>query len=307
MGLKGKRVLLTGASGFVGGRLSVELRRQGAEVVTPTEDNGRNIDVREWPKLRDFGKVLGTADVAYHLAALMFVPYAFQEPREIYDVNVLGTLNVMELCRLHGVPKVVFASSYVYGQPSYLPIDEAHPLNPNNPYARSKALGEGLCRAYHDEYGLSCVILRFFNLYGERQRAEFLIPSILSQLGRGRVELKDPEPKRDYLYVSDAIDAHVRAADYDKADYDVFNIGSGVSFAVSDIVDRVLRLWGKSATVNYQRERRRGEIMDVVADIRKARLLLGWQPKVSFEEGLQRCVEWQKSQRSYNDDRKIEA
>jgi len=116
------------------------------------------------------------------LLPLMFVPYSFQEPREMYEVNVLGTLNILELCRLHVIPRIVFASSYVYGQPSYLPIDEAHPVNPNNPYGRSKVFGEGLCRAYYEDCGVSCIVLRSFNLYGEGQREHFLIPSILRQL-----------------------------------------------------------------------------------------------------------------------------
>jgi nucleoside-diphosphate-sugar epimerase len=298
MGLRGKRILVTGARGFVGQHLSSELRRQGAEVLTLAEGNGHSIDVRDWRKISGFGTTSGSIDLIYHLASLMFVPYSFQEPREIYEVNVLGTLNILELCRLHGIPRIVFASSYVYGQPSYLPIDEAHPLNPNNPYARSKVFGEGLCRAYHEDYGISCIILRSFNLYGEGQRAHFLIPSILSQLGRRQIELKDPDPKRDYLYISDAINAYVKAGEYDKSHLDVFNIGAGVSYAVSDIVNRVLQVWGEETTVKYQHQTRRGEIMDVVANIRKAKQLLGWQPEVSFEEGIQRCLEWYRDQHS---------
>jgi len=298
MGLKGKKVLLTGANGFVGRHLSAELRRLGAEVLTLADANGHSIDVREWQKIADFAGRSGTIDLAYHLAALMFVPYSFQEPREMYEVNVLGTLNILELCRLHAIPRIVFASSYVYGQPSYLPIDEAHPVNPNNPYARSKVFGEGLCRAYYEDCGVSCIVLRSFNLYGEGQREHFLIPSILRQLGNKDLELSDPEPKRDYLYISDAIDAYLKAGEYDKADFDVFNIGAGVSYAVRDIVDRALQAWGEGTTVKYRYQRRRGEIADVVADIRKAKRLLGWQPKVTFEEGIQRCVEWHRAQQS---------
>jgi nucleoside-diphosphate-sugar epimerase len=296
MGLRGKRILLTGASGFVGRHLSVELRRQGAEVITLAAESHEPIDVRDWPSIRDFGTRLDRIDLAYHLAGLMFVPYSFDNPREVYDVNVLGTLNILELCRLYDIPKLVFASSYVYGQPTYLPIDEGHALNPANPYARSKVLGEGLCKAYHEDYGISCTLLRFFNLYGEGQHPKFLIPSIMAQLNSPEIVLADPEPRRDFLYVRDAVDAYIKAGEYDKANYDVFNIGSGESYAVSDIVDKVLEAWGRSMKVQYDCRRRRDEIMNVVADIRKAELLLSWQPSVRLQEGLRRCVDWYRCQ-----------
>ena len=295
MGLNGKRILLTGASGFVGSHLSRELRRQGAEVLAIADKRASRIDIRDWQGIRAFGGQLGRIDLTYHLAALMFVPYSFDNPRETYEVNLLGTLNILELCRLYGIPKIIFASSYVYGQPRSLPIDEEHPPNPNSPYARSKLLGEGLCRSYHDDHGLSCVVLRSFNLYGEGQRGGFLIPSVLEQVRTGVVKLKDPKPRRDYLYISDAIDAYVKAGEYNKTDFEVFNIGSGESYSVRDIVDRIVRAWGKETKVKYLYQRRRGEIADVVADIRKARDLLAWQPKVSSEEGIQRCLQQYKA------------
>ena len=174
--LKGKRILVTGASGFVGSHLTDELKREGAEVLA-VDVHGKNpIDIRDGQKIRDLGSGIGKLDLVYHLAALMFVPYSFENPREIYDVNVLGTLNILELCRVHSVSRIIFASSYVYGPPSYLPIDEGHPLHPNSPYARSKIMGEGLCRAYHEDYGMQFNILRPFNIYGEGQGDNFFIP-----------------------------------------------------------------------------------------------------------------------------------
>ena len=172
MRLKGKRVLVTGASGFIGRHLTVELQRQGAKVLTLDLQGNNPIDLRDWHRLEDFGNELGKLDLAYHLAGLMFVPYSFENPREIYEVNVLGALNLLELCRLHNVEKVVFASSYVYGPPQYLPIDEEHPLNPTSPYARSKVIGENLFKAFHEDYGLKCTILRPFNIYGPCQSGE---------------------------------------------------------------------------------------------------------------------------------------
>jgi UDP-glucose 4-epimerase len=296
MNLKGKRILLTGATGFVGSHLSQELRRQEAEVLALTDETGFRIDVRDWPRIRAFGNEHGEIDLVYHLAALMFVPQSFDNPRDIYEVNVLGTLNILELCRLCSIPKIIFASSYVYGQPHYLPIDEEHPPNPQSPYARSKLLGEVLCKSYHDDYGISCAVLRVFNLYGEGQQGSLLIASILEQLRTGEIVLRDPEPKRDYLYVGDAIDAYVKAGQYARTTFEVLNIGSGRSYSVRDIAARIVQAWGKETNVNYLYQQRRADVADVVADIRKASDLLTWQPRVSFEEGIQRCVRQYKIQ-----------
>lgn len=292
MGLEGKRALVTGASGFVGKHLAGELRKQGAEVFALDARAENPIDIRDWQAVKDFGGKLGRLDLVYHLAALMFVPCSFENPREVYEVNVLGTLNILELCRLQGVAKLVLASSYVYGEPRYLPVDEEHPLNPGSPYARSKVLGEALCKAYHEDYGLRCTMLRVFNIYGEGQSGDSLMPSILRQLPSGKVELMDPEPKRDFVHVSDAVQAYLRAGEYDQAGFNVFNIGSGASYSVDDIVKLALQAWGREAEIRYRHQRRKSEIMDVVADFRKARTELGWEPKVTLEQGIRHYVEW---------------
>jgi len=292
MRLDGKRILITGASGFVGRHLAEELGRDGAEVVTLDAREKYSVDVRDWKEVKAFGSKSGKLDLVYHLAALMFVPYSFQNPREVYEVNMLGTLNVLELCRVHNVEKIVFASSYVYGYPEYLPVDEDHPLNPISPYARSKLMGEGLCRAYYKDYGLKCIILRPFNIYGEGQSDSFLMPSILKQLVSGEIELMDPEPRRDFLYISDAVEAYMKAGQYTDSDFEVFNIGSGVSYSVDSVARKIIDAWGKKVKVRYHHQTRRAEIADVVASILKAKEKLGWEPKIDLDEGLSRYVEW---------------
>ena len=287
MNLKGKGILVTGSSGFVGSHLVEELKRHNMEVVTLTDPEGHRIDVRDWQKIK---KIDDDIDMVYHLAAKTYVPFSFENPRETYEVNVLGTLNMLELCRLRGVEKIVFVSSYVYGQPRYLPIDEKHPVQPTNPYMRSKVLGEELCRAYNNDFGIKCIIFRPFNIYGIGQSSDFLIPSIISQLQDGKVILKDPEPKRDYIYVSDLISALIKAEKFN-GDFEIFNIGCGKSYSVKEIVDKIVQLYGKEVKINYKRERRKNEIIDVVADIGKAKTKLGWELRVSFEEGLKRCVQ----------------
>ena len=285
MKLNGKRILVTGSRGFVGKNLVEELKRQDADVLTLTDHDGRRIDIRDQQRVEAIINKIRNIDIVYHLAAITSVPFSFENPGETYDVNVLGTLNILELCRSCNADKIVFASSYVYGQPQYLPIDEKHPLQPTNPYARSKVLGEELCRAYNTDFGVKCIILRPFNIYGVGQGKNFLIPSIIAQLRYGKIELKDPEPKRDFIYISDVIDAYIKAGEF-KGNFDVFNIGYGKSYSVKEIVDKIIRLYGKDVKVKYSGERRKNEIMDTVANIKKAKEKLGWEPHVEIDEGL---------------------
>ena len=285
MKLNGKRILVTGSSGFVGKNLVEELKRQDAEVSTLTDRSGRRIDIRDQQRVVRIINKIRNIDIVYHLAAITSVPFSFENPRETYDVNVLGTLNILELCRSCNADKMVFASSYVYGQPQYLPIDEKHPLQPTNPYARSKILGEELCRAYNTDSGVKCIILRPFNIYGVGQGKDFLIPSIIAQLRYGKIELKDPAPKRDFIYISDVIDAYIKAGEF-KGNFEVFNIGYGKSYSVKEIVDKIIYLYGRDVKVKYSGERRKNEIMDTIADIKKAKEKLGWKPSVEIDNGL---------------------
>jgi nucleoside-diphosphate-sugar epimerase len=292
---EGKRILVTGAKGFVGSHLCAELIRQGAEVIALDLKGGNAVDIRDWKQVKELGGRLGKIDLVFHLAALMFVPYSFENPRETYEVNILGTLNILELCRVANIDKLVFASSYVYGEPQYLPVDEEHPLSPTSPYARSKVIGENLCKAYHDDYALKCIILRPFNIYGDGQSDSFLIPSILQQLMSGKIELRDPEPKRDFLYISDLIEAYVKAGEYRASEFEIFNIGSGISYSVDGIVREIVKAWGSDVEVRYQHLRRKGEITDAVANIRKASTELGWEPRTNFTEGIKKYIRWYKN------------
>ena len=281
MNINGKRILVTGSSGFVGRNLVEELKRYGANVTTLTDSEGHRIDVKDWQKIKEIDDI----DMVYHLAAVTYVPFSFENPREVYEVNVLGTLNILELCRLRDIEKIVFLSSYVYGHPRYLPIDEEHPLQPTNPYARSKILGEELCRAYNIDFGINCIILRPFNIYGVGQSRDFLIPSIIAQLRYGKIELKDSAPNRDYIYILDLIDACIKAEKFD-GDFEIFNIGYGKSHSVKEITEKIVQLYGKDVKINYKNERRKNEMMDTVADIRKAKEKLGWEPSVNIDAGL---------------------
>lgn len=281
MKVDGKRILVTGSSGFIGSNLIEELDNMDVEVVTLTGHNGNRIDIRNWQQIKGIGNI----NMVYHLAATTHFPFSFENPRETYEVNVLGTLNILELCRLCEVEKIVFVSSYVYGQPRYLPIDEKHPVQPISPYMRSKVLGEEFCKAYNNDFGMKCIILRPFNIYGKGQSGSFLIPSILSQLQSGKIKLKDSEPKRDYLFISDLISALIAAGKSNES-FEIFNIGYGKSYSVNEIVEKIVQFYGKGVKVHYENRRRKNEIMNTIADIKKAEANLCWKPKVNIDEGL---------------------
>jgi UDP-glucose 4-epimerase len=285
MSLQKKRILITGSEGFVGAHLVQRLEKEGSNIIPI--DVSRGVDITDWEQVKDYHDI----DAICHLAAKIFIPVTIDDPRETYLVNLVGTLNMLELGRRRKIKNFVFASSYVYGHPEYIPVNEEHPVNPMTPYSRSKALGEELCRAYFEDYGLKCTIIRAFNVYGEGQRNSFLIPSILKQIRSGEIELKDPEPRRDFLYVEDLVEAYIRATEYSGSRFEIFNIGSGVSYSVDEIVRAILDITKEKVKVRYLYKRRENEIMNTVADITKAKEKLGWEPKFSIEKGLRNTVQ----------------
>lgn len=282
MGFRSQKFLITGSDGFVGKHLVKSLKAQGAEVIGIDARSG--IDIRDWNQIKNVEDV----DIVCHLAAIMYVPFSWKHPHILYEVNVLGTLNILEYCRIHNIKKFIFASSYLYGTPKYLPIDEKHPVDLVNPYSRSKKIAEDLCKGYSEDFGLNLLILRFFNIYGSGQNEDFLIPLIMKQLKKGKIVLDDPEPKRDYLYIDDAIEAYIKASAFDKSNFEMFNIGSGISYSVDEIVKQMIMISGRNITVNYRNKRRKNEIMKTVADISKAKKLLDWKPKIDLDEGIKK-------------------
>jgi UDP-glucose 4-epimerase len=196
-------------------------------------------------------------------------------------------MNLLEIARIYDIKKFIFASTYVYGQPRYLPIDEKHPIQAINPYNRSKILGEELCKGYYYDYGLNCIILRPFNIYGTGQNKDFLIPSIIAELSSKKITLENPKPMRDYVYVDDVISAYIKAATYTGKGVEIFNIGSGVSYSVKEIANKIITLaQKKNTTISYTNKTRVNEIMNIVANNQKAKEQLKWQPKIDIDTGL---------------------
>lgn len=283
-------VLVTGSEGFIGKALMRRLQEQGIPCY--------GVDVRQGFDLASPGAIaaLPPFKVAIHLAARTFVPDSWKDPYAFFHTNVNTTLNLLEACRLHKA-KMVLASSYVYGIPRELPIAEDHPTAALNPYAYSKLSAEFLCRGYAQASGIPLLILRPFNVYGPGQDPRFLIASIIGQWKTGRVSLQDPAPKRDYLFVDDMVDAYLKSIQLDFEGIDIVNIGSGTSFSVKEMTDKLAELLPGKGEINYSGVLRKNEIPETCADIRKAQSLLQWSPRVSIEEGLRKTIE-----AAYNDE-----
>lgn len=273
------RILVTGASGFVGRRLVAALEREGHTVLQHSVDDGHIARSTFEP---------GAAHV-YHLAGLTFVPDSWKKPFDFYEVNVLGTVNVLEYCRQNSC-SMTFISSYVYGHPQTLPITEDHPLEAVNPYGHTKLLGEDLCRFYQKVHQVPVGIVRPFNLYGPGQPDHFLLPLLVRQAAAAEpaeISVADARPKRDFLHVDDLIELLLRVG---QGKTGAYNAGSGESYSVAEIIDMLNSMTGLAKPVRDRGERRPNEIMDVVAGIGKARAELGWQPRISLADGLREML-----------------
>jgi nucleoside-diphosphate-sugar epimerase len=269
-------ILVTGASGFVGRSLVAALQARGETVRTFSETDG---DIAR--HTLDFPGV----GCVYHLAARTFVPDSWRDPRPFFETNVLGAVNVLEFCRRQQA-SLILMSSYVYGRPRSLPIAEDHPLEAFNPYSLTKIQTEEITAFYRDRHRVATAIIRPFNLYGPGQRDQFLIPMLIRQALNPALdcfEVADDRPRRDQLFLDDLIDLLLRCRTCPGGTY---NAGSGVSSSIADIVDVLNNLMGLARPLRSRGESRPDDVMDVVADIRRAKADLGWEPRVNLRDGL---------------------
>jgi NAD dependent epimerase/dehydratase len=310
--LSGRRVLVTGAGGFIGSQLCERLVELGAEVRALVEYNslGSFGWLDESPARGELDAVLGDVrdpdavrrlaegvETLFHLAALIAIPYSYEAPHSYVETNVLGTLNVLRGAREAGVGMVVHTStSEVYGTARSVPIDETHPLQAQSPYAASKIGADKLAESFHLSFGLPVATLRPFNTYGPRQSARAVIPTIITQLLAGdTLALGNLTPTRDFTYVADTVEAFVRIGDCPAAVGRVVNIGSGRELSIGELVERIEAVLGRRAPVEREEERVRppaSEVERLCADARLAGELFGWEPQVSLDEGLAATAEW---------------
>ena len=255
-------IVITGSNGFIGKYLTRHLLSLNHKIIELDINFG--YDLTKWKsieKIKNF-------DILIHFASKSFVPDSFVNPRDFYQTNIMSTLNSLELCRLNNA-KMIYTSSYVYGSPEYLPIDEEHPISATNPYAQSKLIGEDLCHAYHRDFGIPIIIFRPFNVYGPRQNDNFLIAKIIKQSLDGRVFLEDSRPKRDFVHVNDVISAYTKGINFDFNRIEIFNIGSGVSNSVREISEIITNKIDPKIFVEFSEIKRKNEVLETKACLKK--------------------------------------
>ncbi|MBV8985300.1 MAG: GDP-mannose 4,6-dehydratase [Acidimicrobiia bacterium] len=307
----GRKVFVTGGEGFIGSHLVERLLRHGAEVraLVHYSPSGRvgwleglrddvdivQGDVRDGSRVR---RVIEGREVVFHLAALIGIPYSYDAPESYVQTNIVGTQNVLDACRSCGVDRMVHTStSEVYGTARYVPIDEAHPLQPQSPYSASKIGADMMALSHHHAFELPVAIVRPFNTYGPRQSTRAVIPTILAQLigGVDKLHLGSTAPTRDFNYVEDTASGFMAVAASDQALGNVTNVGSGREISIGDLVKLLISITGREVEVVTDDERLRpkgSEVERLLCDNTRAREWAGWKPEVSLEEGLKRTADW---------------
>lgn len=305
--------LVTGADGFIGSHLVELLVAQGCRVRALAQYNSFN----HWgwleslPCLPQVEVVSGDirdpqfchqmmqgVEVVFHLAALIAIPYSYVAPDSYVETNVRGTLNVCQAARAAGVRRFIHTStSEVYGTARYVPIDEAHPLQPQSPYSASKVGADAIALSFHSSFGLPVTVARPFNTYGPRQSARAVIPTIISQIAAGCRVLKlgDLRPTRDFNYVEDTCRGMLALAACEAAIGEVVNIGSNYEISIGETVQLILELMDADVEVQQDDERLRppqSEVYRLWCDNRKIERLTGFRPRIDLHEGLRRTIAW---------------
>lgn len=312
MNWTGKRVLVTGAGGFIGSHLTERLVELGADVrafvhynalgswgwldQSSARDAVRIVagDITDRDSVR---QAMQSCEIVLHLAALIAIPYSYQAPVSYVRANVEGTLNVLQAARDVGVERVVHTStSEVYGTALRVPIDETHPLQGQSPYSASKIGADKMVEAFHRSFELSVVTVRPFNTFGPRQSARAVIPTIITQLLAGQaVRLGSLSPTRDLNFVANTVDGFILAASIPGISGQTVNLGSGKEISIKDLAQLIAKLADKPILIEDDDARVRpggSEVERLLADNHLARELLGWEPRVNLEDGLQITIKW---------------
>lgn len=319
MDLEGKKILITGADGFIGSHLTEELVRRGASVSAFVLYNSLNTsgwldfisneirkeirmisgDIRDSYRVKEAMKGI---DVVFHLAALIAIPYSYESPSSYIETNITGTLNVLQAARQWELARVIQTStSEVYGSARFVPIPEDHPLRGQSPYAASKIGADQLALSFHDSFSTPVAVIRPFNTYGPRQSARAVIPSIITQIAQGsqKINLGALSPTRDFNFVKDTVRGFLQVAEADNAIGEVVNIGSGFEISIGETAEMIGKIMGVPVEILSDSARFRPEKSEVTrlyADISKAVRLFGWKPEYrgreGFCRGLEETVHW---------------
>jgi NAD dependent epimerase/dehydratase len=308
-----KKVLVTGAGGFIGSHLTEELVDRGYQVKAFIHYNSRNSwgwlesskhrenieiiagDIRNADIVRH---AMRDVEIVFHLAALIGIPYSYHSPEAYVDTNIKGTLNILQSALDFGVKKVVLTStSEIYGTAQFVPITELHPINPQSPYAASKSAADLLGISFHKSFNLPVVIVRPFNTFGPRQSARAVVPTIITQILAGcrKIKLGSLDPTRDLTYVEDTVNGFIKAGESKNGIGEVINLGSDNEISIRNLANLIAKMMGVSIVIDEDTNRKRpikSEVDRLMADNSKAKKLLKWSPEYSLEKGLKKTIEW---------------
>ena len=314
-----KNVLITGAGGFIGSHLTEKLVTCGYAVKAFVHYNSMNSwgwldsskckkdikiisgDIRDADIIRE---AMADVEKVFHLAALIGIPYSYYSPEAYLQTNIKGSLNILQAARDAGVKRVIFTStSEIYGTAQFVPITEAHPINPQSPYAATKSAADLLAMSFYRSFGLPVTIVRPFNTYGPRQSARAVIPTIITQIlnGKKNIELGALTPTRDLTYVDDTVEGFIRAGQSPEAIGEIINLGSNSEISIQDLAQLISGFLNQDIKVKCDDSRKRpkkSEVERLRADNSKARQILNWAPKYNLERGLKKTIEWFKKNKN---------
>lgn len=315
MNLENKKILITGADGFIGSHLVERFLKENCEIKAFVYYNSFNSwgwldnlpkkELREIEvysgDIRDYNNVksaLKNVDIVCHLAALIGIPYSYIAPESYIETNIKGTFNVIQAAKDFNIEKIIITStSEIYGTAIYVPIDEKHPSQPQSPYSASKIAADHISMSYYYSFNLPLSIIRPFNTYGPRQSARAVIPTVITQIlnNKREIEVGNLSPTRDFTYVLDTCEAYVKMCQKENIEGETFNIGNSMEISIEDLINKIKELMNSDIKIISSDKRKRpdnSEVNRLYADNKKAIKLLDWKPKYSLKEGLKLTIEW---------------
>jgi len=316
-----KKVLITGADGFIGSHLTEMLVAKGYHVKALSQYNSFNNwgwlenvnckkdieiisgDIRDLNYCKSITKNI---DIIFHLAALIGIPYSYTAPDSYVETNVSGTLNICQAVKENEISRLIHTStSEVYGNAQYVPIDEKHPLQPQSPYSATKIAADAMVMSFHNSFDLPVTIARPFNTYGPRQSARAIIPTIITQIATGKKEIKlgDTSPTRDFNYVEDCCRAFIMLAESEKTIGETVNIGSNSEISISDTLKLIKEIMSSDVSFVNDKQRNRpkkSEVFRLWCDNKKINELVGYKPQINIQDGLKKTIDWITKQENLN-------
>jgi len=307
------KILVTGAGGFIGSHLTEYLVKKGHKVKAFIHYNSRNFwgwleksecinDIEIYSgDIRDYDSVYGSmkgVDYVFHLAALIGIPYSYYSPLAYIKTNIEGTYNILQSARILETKRVIHVStSEVYGTAQHIPINENHPINPQSPYAATKASADYLVKTFSLSFNLPVTVVRPFNTFGPRQSARAVIPTIISQAlnDKKSVKLGNLDSRRDFNFVMNTVEGMYELGLHSNTLGNVINIGTALDISIRDLVDLISRLTKVDLNIEVESKRirpRKSEVQRLVCDYSKAQNLTGWQPRYTLEESMEQTINW---------------